>query len=160
MKKVIVATAIIFIFSCAYSQSVVQVKCKDYKGYIFPKEHSIWGLTPEYNWYTPSIEDIAQAEKILRTFVRKGYINTNKDGCCKVPINKRTLKKYMRQYVGYLTERGNIIIHIFLNKDIDMDKNNLSEDILAVFDGEINHWSIKINISTEELFDLQINGIG
>ena len=77
-----------------------------------------------------------------------------------MPINKRTLKKYMRQYVGYLTERGNIIIQIFLNKDIDMDKNNLSEDILAVFDGGINHWSIKINISTEELFDLQINGIG
>lgn len=64
----------------------------------------------------------------------------------------------MRQYVGYSTEDGKIIIHIYLNKGIEMDKNKLSEDIIAVFGGGSNHWRVKINISTKELFDMQVNG--
>jgi len=52
----------------------------------------------------------------------------------------------VRQYIGYSTEDGKTIIYIYLNKGIKMDKNKLSEDIIAVFDGGSNHWSIKINI--------------
>ena len=65
----------------------------------------------------------------------------------------------MRQYIGYSTEDGKTIIYIYLNKGIKMDKNKLSEDIIAVFDGGSNHWSIKINISTKTLFDMQVYGI-
>ena len=36
---------------------------KGYEGYIFPKEHSLWGFPPEQNRYTPSSEEIALAEK-------------------------------------------------------------------------------------------------
>ena len=155
----IVATAIIFIVCYAYSQNVVYVKCKDYKGFIFPKEHSIWGFIPEFNRYTPSLEDIAQAEKILRTSIKNGYVKSNKEEYYKLPVNKRKLRKYIRQYVGYLTEDGSIIIHIYLNKGIEMDKNELSEDIIDIFGGGINHWSIIINISKKELCDLRVNGI-
>ena len=65
----------------------------------------------------------------------------------------------MRQYVGYVTEESEIIIHIYLNKGIETDKNKLSEEIIAVFGGGSNHWHVKINISTKELFDMQVNGI-
>ena len=40
-----------------------------------------------------------------------------------------------------------------------MDKNKLSEDRIAVFDGGYKLWHIKINISTKELFDMQVNGV-
>ena len=144
--------------SYAYSQKAVYVKEKGYKGCIFPKEHSIWGLPPEPNRYTLNLEDIAQAEKILRDSIGTDYVKSNQKMYRKPPINKNTLKKYVRQYVGYSTEDGKIIIHIYLNKGIEMDKNKLSEDIIAVFGGGSNHWRVKINTSTKELFDMQVNG--
>lgn len=145
--------------SYVYSQEAVYVKGKGYEGYIFPKEHSIWGFLPEQNRYTPNLEDIAQAEKILQDSIGTDYVKSNQEAYCKPPINKNTLKKYVRQYVGYSTENGKIIIHIYLNKGIEMDKNKLLEDIIAVIGGGSNHWRIKINISTKELFDMQVNGI-
>ena len=144
--------------SYVYSQGAVYVNGKGYKGYIFPKGHSIWGFPSEQNRYTPNLEDIAQAEKILQDSIETDYVKSNQEAYCKPPINKNTLKKYVRQYVGYSTEDGKIIIHIYLNKDIEMDKNKLSEEIIAVFGGGSNHWCIKINISTKELFDMQVNG--
>lgn len=145
--------------SYVYSQKAVYVKGKGYEGYIFPKEHSIWGFPPEQNRYTPNLKDIAQAEKILQDSIGTDYVKSNQKAYCKPPINKKTLKKYVRQYVGYSTEDGKTIIYIYLNKGIEMDKNKLSEDIIAVFGGGSNHWRIKINISTKELFDMQVNGI-
>ena len=145
--------------SYVYSQKAVYVKEKGYKGYIFPKEHSICGFPPEQNRYTPNLEDIAQAEKILRDSIGTDYVKSNQKMYRKPPINKNTLKKYVRQYVGYSTEEGETIIHIYLNKGIEMDKNELSEDIIVVYDGGSNHWCIKINISTKELFDMQVNGV-
>ena len=65
----------------------------------------------------------------------------------------------MRQYVGYSTEEGSIIIHIYLNKGIDTDKKRLSEDIMEVFEGGSNLWNVKINITTMEIIELQINGL-
>ena len=144
--------------SYVYSQEAVYVKGKGYEGYIFPKGHSIWGFPSEQNRYTPNLKDISLAEKILRDSIGTDYVKSNQEAYCKSPINKNTLKKYVRQYVGYLMEDGKIIIHIYLNKGIEMDKNKLSEDIIAVFGGGSNHWCIKINISTKELFDMQVNG--
>ena len=159
MKKAFVIIPILFIASYVYSQEVVYVKKKGYEGYIFPKEHSILGFPPEQNRYTPNLENIAQAEKILQDSIGTDYVKSSQKAYCQPPINKNTLKRYVRQYVGYSTKDGKIIIHIYLNKGIAMDKNDLSEDIIEVFDGGSNHWRIKINISTKELFDMQVNGI-
>lgn len=159
MKKIFVIVTILFIVRYVYSQEVVYVKGKGYEGYIFPKEHPIWGFPPEQNRYTPNLEDIIQAEKILQDSIGIDYVRSYQEAYCKPPINKNTLKKYVRQYVGYSTADGRIIIHIYLNKGVEMDKNKLSEDIIAVLDGGSNHWRIKINISTKKLFDMQVNGI-
>ncbi|MEG1723266.1 MAG: hypothetical protein RR303_09795 [Bacteroidales bacterium] len=159
MKKIFVIMTILFVVSYVYSQKAVYVKGKGYEGYIFPKEHSIWSFPPEQNRYTPNLENIAQAEKILQDSIGTDYMKSNQEAYCKSPINKNTLKRYLRQYVGYSTEDGKTIIHIYLNKGIEMDKNKLSEDIIAVFGGGSNHWRIKINISTKELFDMQVNGV-
>lgn len=121
MKKIFVIIAILFMVSYVYSQGAVYVN-EGYKGYIFPKGHSIWGFPSEQNRYTPNLEDIAQAEKILQDSIGTDYVKSNQEAYCKPPINKNTLKKYVRQYVGYSTEDGKIIIHIYLNKDIEMDK--------------------------------------
>ncbi|HOG41443.1 MAG TPA: hypothetical protein PLI69_02760 [Bacteroidales bacterium] len=157
MKKIFAIITILFMASCVYSQEAVYVEGKGYEGYVFPKEHSIWDFPPEQNRYTPNLEDIALAEKILRDSIGTDYVKSNQQAYRKPPINNKTLKKYVRQYVGYVTEECEIIIHIYLNKGIETDKNKLSEEIIAIFGGGSNHWHIKINISTKELFDMQLN---
>ncbi|MBP5667443.1 MAG: hypothetical protein J6X32_04760 [Salinivirgaceae bacterium] len=159
MKKIFVIITTLLIGNLVYSQEVVYIKEKGYEGYIYPKEHSIWGFQPESNRYTPKFEDIAQAEKILRDSIGTDYVKSKQYAYRKPPINKRTLKKYVRQYVGYLTEDGEVFILIYFDKGFDKDEFNFSEDIMCVFDGGSDHWSIKINISTKQLFDMKVNGI-
>lgn len=159
MKKIFVIITLLFITDFLCSQESVYVKRKGYEGYIFPKEHSIWGFPPESNRYTPKLEDIAQAEKILKDSIGTDYVKSKQKAYRKPPINRRTLKKYVRQYVGYLTEDGEVLILIYFNKGLDMDETNFFEDIIDVCDGGSDHWYIKINISTKQLFDMKVNGI-
>ena len=159
MKKIFVIITILFLANLVYSQEAIYVKGKGYKGYIFSKEHSIWGFPPESNRYTPKLEDIAQAEKILKDSIGTDYVKSKQKAYRKPPINRRTLKKYVRQYVGYLTEDGEVLILIYFNKGLDMDETNFFEDIIDVCDGGSDHWYIKINILTKQLFDMKVNGI-
>lgn len=141
-----------------YSQTAEYVKGKGYNGYVFPKEHAIWGFPPEYNRYTPSQKDIERAEKILKDSIGTDYIISNQTQWKTPPINKRTLKKYVRQYIGYLSENNEIIVCIYLNKDIELGKDKLSEDIISVLDGGGNHWHICINLFTKKLTNMSVNG--
>lgn len=148
-----------FIVQCVNSQNALYVKGQGYEGYIFPKEHSIWGFPSENNRYSPSIEDIAHAEEIFQHKIKTEYKKTKQTLCCKAHINKKTLTKYVRQYVGYLKEDGTKIIHIYLNKADVIENKNLTEDVVLVYDGGSNHWHVKVNISTGELFDIQVGGL-
>ena len=160
MRKLFIVIIFLFIVSCVYSQETLFVKGQGYEGFIFSKEYSICGFPPENNRYTPSVEDIARAEKILLEKIGNDYVKSNQKSYCKPPINKRTLNRYIRQYVGYLMDDGTVIIHIYMNKTALMDESLLSKDIVVVHDGGRNHWHIKVNISTEEVFDIHINGCG
>jgi hypothetical protein len=167
MKHAFLITIVFTLTSCSLlAQNAEFVKGKGYTGYIFPKEHSIWGFPPEQNRYTPSSEDIAQAEKILQDSIETDYVKSNQQAYRKLPINKRTLKNYLRQYVGYITDNNEIIIWInFLHKreycdeDKPKDADKIDNEIIMVLDGSYYFWHISINISTKELSDMQVNGI-
>ena len=47
----------------------------------------------------------------------------------------------------------------FVNHFKTASKSELSEDIVSICDGGVNYWSIKINVSNNTLFDIQVNGI-
>ena len=158
---------VIFLFFNSYIYSQAKyVKGKGYEGYIFPKEHSIWGFPPEKGRYTLNFKEIAQAEKILKDSIGTDYVKSNQQAYRKPPINKRTLKNYLRQYVGYITDNNEIVIWInFLHKrkycddDKPKDADKIDNEIIMVLDGGYYFWSIKINLSTKELSDMQVNGI-
>jgi len=111
-KTALIIISIFAISSFAYSQNVIYVKEKCYEGYIFSKEHSIWGFPPEKERYTLSPEDISRVEKILRDSINTYYVKSNQKAYIKPPINRKTLIKYMRQYVGYLTDSEEIVIWV------------------------------------------------
>ena len=53
-------------YSSAFPQAITYVKNCRYKGYIFSKEHAIWGFPPETTRYTLNKKEVAQAENLLR----------------------------------------------------------------------------------------------
>jgi hypothetical protein len=159
MKYTLAITVFLLVNIQSYSQEAMFVKGKGYEGYIFSKEHSIWGFPPEKNRYSPTITDIEKAESILKDNICSQYVKQSQKLYRKPPINKKTLKKYTRQYVGYLTTDGHIVIRIYLNRGIDMSKETLSEDIISVNGGGANHWVIDVNLSTKTLSNMGVNGI-
>ena len=105
-------------------------------------------------------KDVFAAEQILRDSVNSDYIKVRQNSYKKPPINRKTLKRYIRQYVGYINDSGEIIVWIvFLERQIVKDLNP-ALDIISLCDGGYNYWSICINITRRKLFDMQINGNG
>ena len=139
-----------------YSQNSTYIREIGYSGYVFDKGHFIFmNVENQKERYTPTKENIAQVETLLKDSISYILKYQNK---CKSLINKNTLKKYRRQYVGFLTKDNDIIIWVnFMNNKAISDKE-LSEDVIRVFDGGSNYWSIFVNLTKKELFEMQVNG--
>ena len=129
------------------------------KGYIFDSAYiALVSVENQKERYTPSEEDIRKAESIIKEKLKdanKQRINQT-DNC---PVIHKNLKKYMRQYVGFLNNDGQKIIWVNM---IWKDKGikDLGKEIITVLDGCSYYWNVKINLSEESLYDLDINGLG
>lgn len=159
MKKVLIGMILVFLAnSLAYSQEVVYIKKQKFEGYIYPKDFPIWGFPPENNRYTPQKQDIEQAENIIQDNIR--FICTElmhkRYGYCRT----KKLRKYIRQYVGYVTEDKQIIIKIFFSKKGTFNNHTFKDDIILVQDGGSDYWQISVNLTIRTLFDLFVNGEG
>ncbi|MGE5383670.1 MAG: hypothetical protein ACM3PX_09610 [Omnitrophica WOR_2 bacterium] len=133
---------------------------KGFKGYIFDKEHFVLiSIENQSERYTPCNDDILLAEEILNEkieIVNNPQLNQG-DHC---PIIHKNLKKYIRQYVGFINKNGEKVIWInFLWNDKGM-QDEVSKDIINVLDGCSYYWQIEINLTKKELYNLCINGSG
>ena len=162
---------ILLILSCwVYFQESYFVEGKGYYGYVFSKEHSIWSFPPEIiigevpigsNRYTLTEENIIQAETILKNNINTEYVKSCQLLWKKPPINKRTLKKYYRQYIGYITPNNEEIVYICLiAKGFVYNIKELSDGLIDVHDGGYCYWRISVNLQTQQVFDMKVNGIG
>ena len=169
MKQILIIILLVLGY-LSYSQESYFVEGKDYCGYVFTKEHSIWGFPPEIiigevpigsNRYTLTEENIIQAETILRNNINTEYVKSCQFLWKKPPINKRTLKKYYRQYIGYITPNNEEIVCIYLIiKGFVHDIKRLSDDLIEVHDGGYCYWRISVNLQTQQVFGMKVNGIG
>lgn len=152
----------------SYSQESYFVEGKDYFGYVFSKEDSLGGFPPEIiigevpigsNRYTLTEENIIQAETILRNNINTEYVKSCQLLWKKPPINKRTLRKYYRQYIGYITPNNEEIVYICLiAKGFVSNIKELSDDLIDVHDGGYCYWRISVNLQTQQVFDMKVNG--
>jgi hypothetical protein len=78
------------------------------------------------------------------------------DGC---PVIHKKLTKYKRQYVGIINQNGDMVVWVnfIWAKDKDSIKK-LGDEIIIILDGCSYYWNVKVNLSSENLFDLSING--
>jgi len=157
MKKNILLIGFALLCMSGYSQESTLVKGKGYTGYAFNKDHFVFmSIDNQKERYTPTKEDITQIEKILQDSIgsvlkKQKYSNTS--------INRNTLKKYNRQYVGFITNNGDVVIWINLLRSKEIDDVELSKDIVTVSDGGEKYWSIFINLTKNTLYGVRINGI-
>jgi len=149
---------LIFIFMSLLSNgNPIYVDMKCFKGYIFDQEYDVtWinGITK--NRFTPTKEEIIKGEEILKENLKAINVNMPNQGD-ECPIIHKKIKKYNRQYVGYIDEEGNKIIWV----NFIWEKNcpeNWNKELVDVFDGCSHYWNIKINLDKESLLDLNVNG--
>ena len=137
----------------------VFIEGDDFKGYIFPKEYEDkYHYQNEYSSYTPSKEEVINAETILKKKLKEtNKFKINQDNKC--PVIHKQLCKYNRQYLGLINKNGEKVIFInFIWAKSTPD--NWNKDVIMVLDGCSYYWNIKVNIGNSSLYDLNINGIG
>lgn len=67
IRKLIIGIVLFFAVNVfGYSQDLIPVFSRNYKGFIIPKEYSLYGDNSRENGYTLNEEEVKQAEKILR----------------------------------------------------------------------------------------------
>ncbi|MEK6480609.1 hypothetical protein WJR50_23900 [Catalinimonas sp. 4WD22] len=156
--KYLICLKIILINVPTFGQSMMaeHFESENFDCAIFPKEYADF---IDEKRFTPTRSEIELAEEALRSDLKK--INrklVNQDGTKYNPIIHQNLKKYKRQYFGYLDEDGNRILLINAFWREDKSSNNWLGERVLVFDGGSYYWNIKYNIDKHKLFGLQVNG--
>lgn len=153
--------------------SKIGVKSNKFRGTIFTTSYQaeklLLAVTDSINRFTPTQEEITFAERILRTQI-KGANKPHLNQFGKRQYIDRNLNKYFRQYVGFINDKGERIIHINLHWDrftlTDRMKGywdnrlDYSSDYSITLDGGSRYWSVNVNLAKEQLYGLSINGVG
>jgi hypothetical protein len=120
---------------------------------IFPA--STKDVLPGAQRFTPSKDDVDRAEEAL--IQQLPELNNDHQNQDDTPVIEKNLKKYRRQYFGYIDQNGKKILFInaFWKKDKEYG-NWLSQTVNVEGEGSY-FWTVKLNLATEELFDLTVN---
>jgi len=151
----------------------IGVKSSRFCGTIFkntyPKDKLYIIVTDSANRFTPTIEDIKFAEELLRLQIEKvNHRKINQFG--KSQYIDKNLNKYFRQYIGFVNEKGDKIIHInfYWNrfslfdrlKGYDDNRLTYTSDFTVTLDGGSHYWNVNVNLTKRALEGLSINGVG
>lgn len=159
MKILISLLCFHMIFYTCKSQktpSPIFYKSNGIEGVIFPAQKGYELIKFSYMRFTPVLDDIQIAEKILSNQIE--YINKkrNKAASPNSILIYNKLKNYKRQYFGYIDKGYRIIIINFLKSSI-LKGDSWKKGIIAVEDGGEDFWNIKANLFKKSLFDLKID---
>ncbi len=134
------------------------VKTNDYQAYVFSKEFDVdFTIENQDGRYTPSNNDIVQAEKIIKKKI--AYLNRNHENQESCPIIDENMNKYKRQYVGFTDTYGAKILWVNFVWDPKLDPK-LDSEITNTEGGCSRYWRLKINLDTQQAYGLEINEPG
>lgn len=159
-------THILFLlFFCSnvlmYSQTTLNIREKHYEGIIFSSQCSVFGFPPTTNRFTPSEDDIINAERILLQSFQKVTDKSREVHSKKDVISKKKLKKYYRLYWGELNNDNDKIIGIVLDAEPCRFKHiSSSEGIYSVNDGGATYFIVFVNITGNSLISIKLNDYG
>lgn len=161
MKKATLLFAVLFGLAMNLNAQKEAVFCKGkgYKGYVFDTSYLVLkSIKEQQSKAVLSCDEIKIAENILKKNL--AALNANKinqtKGC---PNISKKLCKYRRQYFGFINSKGEkvIWINMFWNKELN---EKAKYELISVNDGCSYYWDIEVNITTNSLSNLQVNGEG
>ena len=147
---------ILFLTSFYYvkAQNVAEhFKTKQFEVAIFPE--SSYEIM-QGKRFTPTKEEIFEAEKALKSKLKEA--NRNLENQYNSPIIHRNLKKYKRQYFGYINGNGKKVLYINSLWKKNEEETKWLQQIIMVSDGGSYYWNIEYNLNTDELINLSVNG--
>jgi hypothetical protein len=135
-----------------------------YEGVAFDKSYDLSEYGFRDKRVTLSASQIVIAETLLKD--QTAVVDAEKTD----PFVVKNLHKYIRQYVGYIDEKGDTIVYVncFWRKNEDSfkklqkskyDATDWINSFRFVLDGSHYYWNIKANINSRKLFELRVNGI-
>ncbi len=179
-KSLIIISVLTLLFSCRTTLETFQTSDKDkigvksnkFRGTIFKRTYSKDKLyvQPEDSLkrFTPTKEDIILAETILKEQIEKANNHRINQFDRRQHIDKN-LNKYFRQYVGFINEKGNRVVHINLSWDRFSVNDRIkgywdsrleyTSDYSITLDGGSHYWGINVDLSTKTLSGLSVNGV-
>lgn len=146
-------------------EDAIYVKTDDYEGVIFgPKCLKRLlikdGDTIDEPRWIPTMQDIENAEKLIRKYVTKKskhHLVNQGNGC---PIIYQNFDKYVRQYYGTYNKKGQKILEVnFLWREYAYETEWKCVRLM-IFDGCSFYWDISVNMNKKKCFDYWVNGIG
>lgn len=150
----------VFFFVLAFINASVFIKGSDFSGYIFEENHFVlMTIDNQSKRYTPTKEDIFFIEAVIKKNIAlKNKLLVNQTNG--YPTIHKKLSRYVRQYVGFINESNEKVIWVnFIWKGRYTEKQ-LAENIINVHDGGSYYWSAQVNLTTKEISEISINGIG
>lgn len=128
-----------------------------YHGHGFDKEISVKWLDDVGVRFKAEETHILMAERILKENIDN--LEKNQPEYTGPRIVNR-LDQYFRQYIGFVNNEGEDVIWInfWIKEDVIFNPETLSKYIVTSDGGGSDHWSIYVNITTQELCGMRVNG--
>lgn len=160
MTRILIITGAILIVFNGHGQTdtafvkAIRYTTKKFDVAIFPDNYKdfVGGKR-----FTPTRREIRKAELALSENLKP--LNKQLINQTSTPVIHKNLRKYKRQYFGYIDKNDNriLLVNCFWSKNDDSSEDWL-ENRIQVFDGGSYYWCVKFNLDKNELFDLEING--
>lgn len=146
---------ILFLSSCfIHAQNVAEhFKTKQFEVAIFPESSD---EIMQGKRFTPTKEEIIKAENALKSKLKE--VNRNFENQYNSPIIHRNLKKYKRQYFGFINNKGEKVLYINSLWKKNEKETKWLQQIIMVSDGGSYYWNIEYNLDNDELMNLSVNG--
>jgi len=151
-----------------YKSSSTIIKRGKIESVLFSKDAECFLCNLAISRFTPTLKEINQAEIILQKNIKAANypIYNQGNGC---PVIHKNLKKYKRQYFGYMDGNGNKLLYVnFLWAKYTLfdqmkgfskaDFKEWKDQLVFGLDGCSHFWQIHINLTKQKLENLQVNG--
>jgi hypothetical protein len=158
-------------FGLTFSQNIELIENRKFEGAIFPKNYDIpmSKNPPIEKRFTPTKSEILELEKQLDNKIKAINKNKPNQGKGYGPIIHRRLKKYDRQYIGFIDQYGQKVIHVNFIwngysiweaiKGWTKPDESWKTEWQMWFDGGSRFWNINYIIHKKEFIDFQVNGV-
>jgi hypothetical protein len=131
------------------------LEAEKFSGIIFSANNKKYN--GEYKRFTPTIDEIFNAENIFEKCLSLGVKDSNG-----ILVDIKMIKSppnYYRQYIGFYNKKGEKVIYFnCFTKSSTGDDNTWKQEELIVRDGGDNYFSILINLQNRDCSLFMVNG--